>query len=39
MVDNFKYLGTTIDSNLNWKINTQELVAKANQRSFFCQEA
>ena len=25
IVDNFKYLGTIIDSNLNWKINTQEL--------------
>jgi hypothetical protein len=35
VVNNFKYLGTNIDSNLNWKINTQKLVAKANQRMFF----
>ena len=35
MVDNFKYLGTTNDSNLNWKIITQKLVAKTNQRMFF----
>ena len=39
MVDNFKYLGTTIDSNLNWKINTQKVAPKANHWDVFCQEA
>ena len=34
-VTDFKYLGTFIDSNLNWKTNTQRLVAKANQRMYF----
>ena len=34
-VSDLKYLGTFIDSNMNWNTNTQKLVAKANQRMFF----
>ena len=34
-VSDLKYLGTFIDSNMNWNTYTQKLVAKANQRMFF----
>ena len=35
MVTEYKYLGTFIDSNLNWNFNTQKIAAKTNQRIFF----
>ena len=34
-VSDLKFLGTFIDSNMNWNTNTKKLVAKANQRMFF----
>ena len=32
---NYKYIGTYIDSHLNWNVNTQKLCSKANQRIYF----
>ena len=35
IVTEYKYLGTYIDSHLNWNVNTQKLCSKANQRIYF----
>ena len=35
IVDEYKYLGTHIDKNLNWNTNIQKICGKANQRLYF----
>ena len=35
MVDQYKYLGSIIDSRIDWSANSQALLKKGNQRLFF----
>ena len=38
IVDNFKFLGTTISSDLKWEANARAAAKKANQRLFFLRQ-
>ena len=38
LVDPFKFLGTTIASNLKWDINVEIITKKAQQRMFFLRQ-
>ena len=38
-MEQYKYLGSLIDSKLNWSANTQALLKKSNQRLFFMRKS